>query len=131
MGLLSIFLIDEGKGERKLLSQIIAERQKTLDNPFWNKLVDKYEVRKVVSDKSNFKLPKLYKLITNIDEINIDDYPNNFVFKCTNGSGMVLIIKDRKIYGSNQYITNKYTDFFIQYVYKCLLLLHKFVLGIF
>ena len=76
----------------KMISQLIRERAKDLDSPFYNQLVDKYSVREVVKKRSNMKIPKLYSVFDHEDKVDLSIYPKNFVFKCNNGSGMVQII---------------------------------------
>tara|TARA_Y100000389_G_C17449660_1_gene513885 strand:- start:704 stop:1519 length:816 start_codon:yes stop_codon:yes gene_type:complete len=103
-----LYYINRKPKHNKMLSQIIREKAKTLDTPFYNKLVDKYTVREVVKKRSILKLPKLYSVFDNENDVDLNSYPNNFVFKCNNGSGMVIIVKDKKIYGTNDYITEEY-----------------------
>ncbi|MGJ0841787.1 ATP-grasp fold amidoligase family protein [Clostridium tertium] len=58
--------------------------------------VDKYEVRKFIKSTIGSKyLNKLYGLYESPEEINFETLPNQFVLKCTNGSGGVLICKDK------------------------------------
>lgn len=58
--------------------------------------VDKYEVRSFVENTIGSKyLNKLYGLYETPEEINFEALPNQFVLKCTNGSGGVLICKDK------------------------------------
>lgn len=58
--------------------------------------VDKYEVRQFVKDTVGEKyLNKLYGVYNGPDDIDYGKLPNRFVLKCTNGSGMVLICKDK------------------------------------
>lgn len=61
-----------------------------------SRYVDKYEVRDFVEKTvGNKYLNKLYGVYNGPDEINYDRLPNKFVLKCTNGSGAVLICKDK------------------------------------
>lgn len=61
-----------------------------------NDFVDKYEVRKYISSTIGKEyLNKLYGVYDSFEEINWDKLPNQFVIKCTNGSGMVLIVKNK------------------------------------
>lgn len=101
-------LIKQKPKHNKMISQMIREKANKLDSPFYNKLVDKYAVRDVVKKRSKMKLPKLYSVFDHEDKVDLSQYPNNFVFKCNNGSGMVIIVKDRKIYGTDNYITEGY-----------------------
>lgn len=58
--------------------------------------VDKYEVRDFVEETvGNKYLNKLYGVYNQPSEIDYDMLPNKFVLKCTNGSGAVLICKDK------------------------------------
>ena len=47
-----LYYINRKPKHNKMLSQIIREKAKTLDTPFYNKLVDKYAVREVVKKRS-------------------------------------------------------------------------------
>ena len=106
------YIVKNKKKNKKMISTIIRELSLKLDTPFHNKLVDKYTVREYIkSKKTLFKIPKLYAHYSTkdeLDEVNMYKYPNNFVYKCNNGSGMNLIIKDRKMYNNDQAITNDY-----------------------
>ena len=58
--------------------------------------VDKYEVRKFVEETVGDKyLNKLYGVYNSPEEIDYEKLPRRFVLKCTNGSGAVLICKDK------------------------------------
>lgn len=59
--------------------------------------VDKYEVRKYISDTIGDEyLNKLYGIYDNVDDIDFSVLPKKFVIKSTNGSGTVLICRDKK-----------------------------------
>lgn len=59
-------------------------------------LVDKYKVREYITSKiGNDYLVKLYGVYKSTDEINIDLLPSSFVLKCNQGSGEVIICKDK------------------------------------
>lgn len=72
----------------------------------WNKLnnrfkggellADKFEVRKYVEEVigQEYLIP-LIGVYSNVDEINFDELPNQFVLKATQGSGLNLIVKDK------------------------------------
>lgn len=65
-------------------------------NSNYSKLVDKYEVKKIVE----LKLGKQYIIPTlaiekNFEDINISKLPKQFVMKCTHDSGSVFICKDK------------------------------------
>ena len=61
-----------------------------------SKYVDKYEVRKFIEDTIGKKyLVNIFGVYDNVDEIDFDKLPNQFVLKCTNGSQAVIICKDK------------------------------------
>lgn len=62
----------------------------------YKNLVDKYKVREYISTKigDNY-LVKLYGVYKSTDEIKLDLLPNSFVLKCNQGSGEVIICKDK------------------------------------
>lgn len=65
-------------------------------NPKYTKLVDKYEVRKYISDKIGEKyLIPLLGAWDNFDEIDQNALPDQFVLKCNHDSGGVMICKDK------------------------------------
>lgn len=59
-------------------------------------MVDKYEVKKYVSDiiGEEYVIPTL-GIWNNFDEINFEQLPNQFVLKCTHDSGGLVICKDK------------------------------------
>lgn len=61
------------------------------------KLVDKYEVRKYISNLlgDEYLIP-IIGVYNSVDEINIEALPNQFVLKCTHDSGGVVICKDKE-----------------------------------
>lgn len=65
-------------------------------NPLYTKLVDKYEVKKYVSDKIGkaFVIPTI-GVWENADDIDFEQLPNQFVLKCTHDSGGVIICPDK------------------------------------
>lgn len=59
--------------------------------------VDKYKVRDFVKNTVGEKyLNKLYGVYNKAEDVDFDSLPNQFVLKCTNGSGAVLICKDKE-----------------------------------
>jgi hypothetical protein len=66
-------------------------------NPTYAKLVDKYEVRKYITETigEEFLIPCL-GVWDSFDEINFDELPEQFVLKCTHDSGSVFICKNKK-----------------------------------
>lgn len=65
-------------------------------NPEYTKMVDKYEVRKYISEKigEEYLIPIL-GVWDSFDEIDFDKLPNQFVLKCTHDSGGLVICKDK------------------------------------
>lgn len=63
----------------------------------YTKLVDKYEVKKYVSDKvgEKYLIPTL-GVWESVDQIDFDMMPDAFVLKCTHDSGSVVICKHKK-----------------------------------
>lgn len=65
-------------------------------NPEYTRLVDKYEVKKIVAEKigEKYVIPAL-GIWKQFDEINFKDLPNQFVLKCTHDSGGIVICTDK------------------------------------
>lgn len=65
-------------------------------NPEYTKMVDKYEVKKYVSNiiGKEYIIPTL-GIYNNFNEIDFDKLPNQFVIKCTHDSGGIIICKDK------------------------------------
>lgn len=65
-------------------------------NPIYPKLVDKYEVKKIVSSiiGSEHVIPTL-GVWNCVDDIEFDYLPNQFVLKCTHDSGGLVVCKDK------------------------------------
>lgn len=70
-----------------------------LKNDTYSQLVDKYEVKKFVTERLGGEehVIKTYGVWNNFDEIDFDKLPNQFVLKTTNGGGntSVVICKDK------------------------------------
>lgn len=66
-------------------------------NPRYVNLVDKYEVKRIVSDiiGEEYVIPTL-GIWNSYEEIDFDLLPNQFVLKCTHDSGGVVVCKDKK-----------------------------------
>lgn len=66
-------------------------------NPLYTKLVDKYEVKLLVAEKIGDKyiIPTL-GVWDNVEDIDFDSLPNQFVLKCTHDSGGLVICKDKR-----------------------------------
>jgi hypothetical protein len=67
------------------------------DTSQWPLLADKYRVREYVAEKigEEYLIPLIGKWDT-VDEIDWDQLPQQFVMKCNNGSGDVLVCPDKK-----------------------------------
>lgn len=65
-------------------------------NPKYTKYVDKYLVRKYIAETigEEYLIP-LLGVYDNVEEINWDLLPNEFVLKCTHGSGCNIICTDK------------------------------------
>jgi hypothetical protein len=61
--------------------------------PVLKTFADKFEMRGYVRDKiSEAYLPKMYSWGTNLDEVDFEELPKEFVFKVNHGSGGVVIV---------------------------------------
>ena len=65
-------------------------------NPYYTKLVDKYEVKKIIADiiGEEYIIPTL-GVWDNAEDIDFESLPNQFVLKATHDSGRVIICKDK------------------------------------
>ena len=71
---------------------------KLYDNtPIKTRLADKFLVRQWIAEKigDEYLIP-LLGVWDNFDEIDFDALPNQFVLKCNHGSGMNIIVRDKK-----------------------------------
>lgn len=68
-------------------------------NPLYTTVVDKYEVKKFVAEKlgEEYVVP-LIGVWDNVDDIPIDELPDQFVLKCTHDSGGLQICKDKSTF---------------------------------
>ena len=88
------------------------------DTSMWPDLADKFKVREYVESLGlGDTLVKLYGKWDNANEIDWDKCPNQFVLKVNNGSGDVLICKDKKnldipsvVRKYNKLVSMKYGD---------------------
>lgn len=71
--------------------------------PEYTKLVDKYEVKKIVSEKigEEYVIP-LLGVYNSFDEIDFEKLPNQFVIKCTHDCGGIVICKDKKMFNKDE-----------------------------
>lgn len=65
-------------------------------NPLYCTLVDKYAVKQYISDKigSEYVIPTL-AVWKSVDDINLDQLPNQFVLKWNHDSGSIVICRDK------------------------------------
>ena len=96
--------IYENKFQKKLnLANPKTFNEKVIKRILFNKnlkytqLTDKYLVRDYVKEKIGEKyLIKLYGIYKNVDEIEYENFPKEFVLKCNHDSGSVFICKDKE-----------------------------------
>lgn len=71
--------------------------------PLKSRLTDKYLVRNWIKEKigGEYLIP-LLGVWNDFDEINFDDLPDRFVLKCNHGSGMNIIVRDKKSFDKQQ-----------------------------
>ncbi len=80
----------------KTLSEKIQWLKLYDHNPKYANLIDKYEVKKIVSDFIGKEyVIETYQIATYFDEIDFDNLPNQFVIKCTHDSASYIICKDK------------------------------------
>lgn len=72
-------------------------------NPEYTKMVDKYEVKKYVSNiiGEEYIIPTI-GIWDNFDDINFDLLPNQFVLKCTHDSEGIVIVKDKSNFNKEE-----------------------------
>ena len=68
-------------------------------DPGYTKMVDKYEAKKYVASVigEEYIIPT-YGVYNSFDEIDFDALPDQFVLKCTHGSGDVVIVRDKNAF---------------------------------
>jgi len=83
--------------EPKRFSEKLQWLKLNAKNPFYSKLVDKYEVRKFVSSKigEEYLLP-LLGIWEDVEDIDLRKLPDQFVLKCTHDSGSIIICTDKE-----------------------------------
>lgn len=68
-------------------------------NPFYSNLVDKYEVRKYISEKIGSKyLVPCIGIWEKVSDIDFDKLPDKFVLKCTHDSHSVVLCSDKSTF---------------------------------
>ncbi len=66
------------------------------DTSLWTKCADKFAMREYIKDCGyEDYLPKNYGHWYNVDDIDFEELPNEFVLKSNNGCGTVMIVKDK------------------------------------
>ena len=67
--------------------------------PLKSRLADKFAVRSWVAEKigAEYLIP-LLGVWNDFDDINFDELPEQFVLKCNHGSGMNIIVRDKKTF---------------------------------
>lgn len=72
-------------------------------NPYYTKLADKIEVKKIVEEKvgKEYVNPTI-KEYNNFDEIDFEELPNKFVLKCNHNSGGLAICTDKAKFNINK-----------------------------
>lgn len=80
----------------KTLNEKILYMSLRTDTTMWTRLADKYNVRGYIDEcgLSNTLVP-LYGCWDNANQIDFDSLPNGFVLKTTQGSGDVIIVRDK------------------------------------
>lgn len=80
----------------RTLNQKIRYRMLYDRNPLLTTFCDKWAVRQYVADRvGEDVLPKVYALVSDPEELDIDALPDRCVVKPTHGSGAVIIVDDR------------------------------------
>ena len=119
----------------KMMYKIVFNKEINLDNPktfneklHWlklnnrkpeyTKMVDKYEVKKYISDiiGEEYVIPTI-GVYNNFDEIDFEKLPNQFVMKCTHDSNSTIICKNKNTFNKkkNRKIINKklHTNYYL------------------
>ena len=95
-------------------------------NETYKDFVDKYEVRKYISEKIGDRyLNDLIGVYDSTDAIKFEELPNQFALKCTHGSGYNVIVKDKPTINVkeiknklNTYMSKNYYDKYKELIYK-------------
>lgn len=68
-------------------------------NPLYSVLVDKYRVKQWVAERigEKYVIPT-FACYRSVDEINMDELPDQFVLKCNHDSGSVVICRDKALF---------------------------------
>lgn len=67
--------------------------------PVYTTMVDKYRVKQWIADKvgEQYVIPTL-AVYNSVDEIDLDELPDQFVLKCNHDSGSIVICKDKSTF---------------------------------
>ena len=92
-------------------------------NPIYTKMVDKYEVKKYVSDLigEEYVIPTL-GVWDRFEDIDFDLLPDQFVLKCTHDSGGLVICCDKNAFGVEEAKEKKHE---LMSLFEVAVLLHK------
>lgn len=95
----------------KTLNEKIQYLSFRTDTTKWTPLSDKYQVREFIKSKGleDILIPH-FAYYTSVDEIKLNNLPNQFVMKTTHGSGDVLIVRNKEDY-SLEYIKQYFAEF--------------------
>ena len=81
----------------RTLNEKILYMSLRTDTTSWTRLADKYNVRGYVEECGlSDTLVKLLGYWESADQIDFDKLPNSFVLKTTQGSGDIILVKDKK-----------------------------------
>lgn len=94
--------------------------------PSYTTLVDKFEVRKYISEKIGLEyLNELYGVYPTVDSIDFDNLPKTFVLKATHGANWILICRDKSQFDiakakntMNKWLKKNFYEMWGEYVYK-------------
>lgn len=90
--------------------------QHNTDTSLWTRCADKFRVREYVEECGlGDMLPKLYGKWDKAEDVDFGLLPNQFVLKANNGSGTVLIVKDKSTLNINK--TRKMMKEWLRYTY--------------
>ena len=66
-------------------------------NPLYTRMVDKYEVKRYVSEQigEEHVIPLAGGPWDRVEDISLDELPEQFVLKCTHDSGSIVVCRDR------------------------------------
>lgn len=83
--------------EPKSFNEKMQHRKLFDNNPLFPRCSDKYDVRDYIAQKVGAEhLIPLKAVVSNIDDLTLEDYGDNFVVKATHNSGRVHIVRDGK-----------------------------------